>query len=195
MTNYLPEFGLCDSTADVLIEKGKYWDDKTTFLAYKITSGYDPNHYMSFDVNRGPEASGWTLFSSPGTFAVKAGKKTPQDSNGIFLVAEGGNVAITAMNGDIRLKARNIHIDASLNLRNTTEGVVNIKGEQKVSVHAPTIEVEAKKLLRVVSSGNFSLDVKNVTELFSGMSKASCNSSSVGTNLASFGATLNHLIG
>jgi len=195
MTNYLPEFGLCDSSADVIIERGKYWDDKTTFFAYKITSGYDPNHYMSFDVNRGPESSGWTLFNSPGTFAVKAGKKTPQDSNGIFLVAEGGNVAITAMNGDIRLKARNIHIDASLNLRNTTEGVVNIKGEQKVSVHAPTIEVEAKKLLRVVSSGNFSLDVKNVTELFSGMSKASCNSSSVGTNLASFGATLNHLIG
>jgi len=181
MTNYLPEFGLSDGTADVIIEKGKYWDDKTTFFSYKVTSGYDPNHYMSFDVNRGPEASGWTLFSSPGTFAVKAGKKTPQDSNGIFMVAEGGNVAITAMNGDIRLKARNIHIDASLNIRNTKEGVVHIKGEQKVSVHAPTIEVEAKKLLRVVSSGNFSLDIKNITEMNTGMCKAFSNSSAAST--------------
>lgn len=73
--NYYPEFCVDDATADVIIEKGRYWDDKTTFFSYKLTSGYDPNHYFSFDVNRGSESSGWTLFSTPGTFQVKAGKK------------------------------------------------------------------------------------------------------------------------
>lgn len=184
MTNYFPEFGVSDSTADVIIEKGRYWGDEKTLTTFKLTSGYDPLHYFTFEVNRGSENAGWTMFSTPATFQVKAGKKTPEKSAAINLFADNGDVNITCMNGDIRLKARNIHLDASLNLRNTTEGVVNIKGEQKVSVHAPTIEVEAKKLLRVVSSGGFCLDVKNIAELNAGMCKAFSNSSAAGNRLS-----------
>ena len=175
MANYHPEYCIDDSTSDVIIEKGKYWDDQTTFSAYKLTSGYDPLHYMSFDVNRG--GSGWTMFSTPGTFQVKAGAKTPEKSGAINLYADNGDINITCTNGDIRLKARNIHIESGHNVRNTVDGVVNIKGHQKVSIHGPTVEVEAKKLLRVVSAGNFALDIKNVSELSTGIAKAFCNSS------------------
>jgi len=178
MTNYLSEFGLGDSTADVIIERGRYWDNNTIFYAYKITSGYDPNHYMSFDVNRGPESSGWTLFSSPGTFQVKAGKKTPEKSCAINLFADNGDISITCMNGDIRLKARNIHIDSGLNVRNSVDGVVNIAGHQKVSIHAPTVDIEAKKILRLISSGDGVLKISNVMEMSMGMCKAFSNSSS-----------------
>lgn len=192
--NYHPEFCVDDSTSDVIIEKGRYWDDKTTFFSYKVTSGYDPNHYMVFDVNRGPEGSGWTMFSTPGTFQVKAGKKTPEKSGAINLFADNGDINITCTNGDIRLKARNIHIDSGHNVRNTVDGVVNIKGHQKVSVHAPTIEVEANKMLRVVSSGHFVLDVKNISELRSGMSKAFCNSSAASPLTAGTSARKNFVL-
>jgi hypothetical protein len=176
--NYYPEFCVDDATADVIIEKGRYWDDKTTFFSYKLTSGYDPNHYFSFDVNRGSESSGWTLFSTPGTFQVKAGKKTPEKSSAINLFADNGDISITCMNGDIRLKARNIHIDSGLNVRNSVDGVVNIAGHQKVSIHAPTIDIEAKKMLRLISSGDGVLKISNVMEMYMGMCKAFSNSSS-----------------
>jgi hypothetical protein len=176
--NYYPEFCIDDSTADVIIERGRYWDDKTTFFSYKLTSGYDPNHYFSFDVNRGPESSGWTLFNTPGTFQVKAGKKTPEKSSAINFFADNGDISITCMNGDIRLKARNIHIDSGLNVRNSVDGVVNIAGHQKVSIHAPTIDIEAKKMLRLISSGDGVLKISNVMEMYMGMCKAFSNSSS-----------------
>jgi len=176
--NYHSEFCVDDSTSDVIIEKGKYWDDKTTFFSYKVTSGYDPNHYMVFDVNRGPEGSGWTMFSTPGTFQIKAGKKTPEKSGAINLFADNGDINITCMNGDIRLKARNIHIDSGLNVRNTVDGVVNISGHQKVSIHAPTVDIEAKKMLRLISSGNGVLKISNVMEMRIGMCKAFSVSSS-----------------
>lgn len=176
--NYYPEFCIDDSTADVIIERGRYWDDKTTFFSYKLTSGYDPNHYFSFDVNRGPESSGWTLFNTPGTFQVKAGKKTPEKSSAINLFADNGDISITCMNGDIRLKARNIHIDSGLNVRNSVDGVVNIAGHQKVSIHAPTVDIEAKKMLRLISSGDGVLKISNVMEMCMGMCKAFSNSSS-----------------
>lgn len=176
--NYYPEFCVDDATADVIIEKGRYWDDKTTFFSHKLTSGYDPNHYFSFDVNRGSESSGWTLFSTPGTFQVKAGKKTPEKSSAINLFADNGDISITCMNGDIRLKARNIHIDSGLNVRNSVDGVVNIAGHQKVSIHAPTIDIEAKKMLRLISPGDGVLKISNVMEMYMGMCKAFSNSSS-----------------
>jgi len=176
--NYYPEFCVDDSTADVIIERGRYWDDKTTFFSYKLTSGYDPNHYFSFDVNRGSESSGWTLFNTPGTFQVKAGKKTPEKSSAINLFADNGDISITCMNGDIRLKARNIHIDSGLNVRNSVDGVVNIAGHQKVSIHAPTVDIEAKKMLRLISSGDGVLKISNVMEMCMGMCKAFSNSSS-----------------
>lgn len=174
---YKPEFCINDETADRIIESGRYWEDETTFSAYKITSAYDPDHYLSFDVNRGPEQSGWTLFSTPGTWQVKAGAKTPEGSNAVFMVAENGNVSITAMNGDIRLKARNIHIDASLNVTDNRNGIVHIKGSEKVSIHAPTVDVEAKRMLSLVSSGNSRLQISNVMEMGMGMCKAFTNSS------------------
>jgi len=176
--NYYPEFCVDDSTADVIIERGRYWDDKTTFFSYKLTSGYDPNHYFSFDVNRGSESSGWTLFNTPGTFQVKAGKKTPEKSSAINFFADNGDISITCMNGDIRLKARNIHIDSGLNVRNSVDGVVNIAGHQKVSIHAPTVDIEAKKMLRLISSGDGVLKISNVMEMCMGMCKAFSNSSS-----------------
>lgn len=176
---FKPEFCIHDETADRIIESGRYWEDETVFSAYKITSGYDPDHYLSFDVNRGPEESGWTMFSSPGTFQVKAGAKTKDNSGAINFFAENGDVNITCMNGDIRLKARNIHLDASLNVKDNRNGIVHIKGTEKVSIHAPTVEVEAKRMLRVLSSGNMVLDIKNVSEMNMGMCKAFSNSSSV----------------
>ena len=179
---YKSEFCINDGTPDRIIETGKYWDDKTTFFAYKLTSGYDPDHYLSFDVNRkyaGSQESGWTLFNTPGTFQVKAGIKTPDNSGAINFFAENGDVNITCLNGDIRLKARNIHLDASLNVKDNRNGIVHIKGSEKVSIHAPTVEVEAKRMLRVLSSGNMVLDIKNVSEMNIGMCKAFSNSSSV----------------
>jgi hypothetical protein len=178
MSNYLPEYSLSDSTADVIIERGRYWANETTFSTYKLTSGYDSNHYFSFDVNRGPEDSGWTLFSTPGTWECKAGAKTPQGSNAIFMVAENGNVAITVDNGDLLLKARNIHIEAGHNASDNANGSVHIKGTEKVSIHAPTVDIEAKRMLRLISSGNGVLSVSNVMEMGMGMCKAFSNSSS-----------------
>jgi len=180
MADYHSKYGGNDATADVIIEKGKYWDDQTTFFAYKHSSGYDPEHYMSFDVNRGPESSGWTLFSSPGTFAVKAGKKTPETSSGIFMIAENGDISITCENGSIRLLARDIHIQSGFNVRKVNEGNVHIKGGQKVSISAPNIEIESGKMMRLASSGNYALQVSGLAEMSAAMSKSFCSSSQGG---------------
>lgn len=180
MANYHPEFCVNDGTADVIIEKGKYWDDKVTFSPIKISSGYDPNHYISFDVNRGPEGVGWTMISTPGTFAVKSGTKTPENSNAVFMVAENGDIAITCENGSIRLKARDIHIESGHNVKKVNEGNVHIKGGQKVSIQSPTIEIESGKMLRLVSSGNYALQVSGLAEMSAAMSKSFCSSSKEG---------------
>jgi hypothetical protein len=58
------------------------------------------------------------------------------------------------------------------------DGVVNIAGHQKVSIHAPTIDIEAKKMLRLISSGDGVLKISNVMEMYMGMCKAFSNSSS-----------------
>lgn len=178
MTNYYPEWAQFDSNADRIIESGRYWADETVFSSYKLTSGYDPLHYFSFDVNRGPEGSGWTLFSTPGTWQCKAGSKTPDGSNAIFMVAENGNVSITVDNGDLKLKARNIHIEAGHNASDNANGSVHIKGTEKVSIHAPTVDIDAKRMLKLVSSGNSVLKIANVMEMGMGMCKAFSNSSS-----------------
>jgi hypothetical protein len=178
MADFDARFNISDSTPDVIIEKGRYWNDETIFSAFKLTSGYDPSHYLSFDVNRGPEASGWTLFSTPGTWQVKAGKKTPNNSCAIVMIGENGDIAITAENGDIRLKARNIHIDATHNVLDNQNGTVHIKGSEKVSIHAPTIDVDAKRMLKLISSGNGAFKITNILEMKMGMAKAFTNSSS-----------------
>lgn len=177
---YKPEFSVTDETADRIIESGRYWLDEEVFSSYKITSAYDPLHYFTFDVNRGSESSGWTMFSTPGTFQVKAGKKTPSSSGAINLFADNGDVNITCMNGDIRLKARNIHIEAGLNASDNRNGSVHITGSEKVSIHAPTVDLEAKRMLRLVSTGNAVLNVPNILEMGVGMCKAFSSSSSGG---------------
>jgi len=183
MTNYLSEFRLCDSTPDRIIESGRYWADEEVFSSFKLTSAYDPSHYFTFDVNRGSENAGWTMFSTPSTFQVKAGSKTPSSSGAINLFADNGDVNITCMNGDIRLKARNIHIEAGLNVTDNRNGSVHITGSEKVSIHAPTVDLEAKRMLRLVSAGNGVLNVPNIFEMGVGMCKAFSNSSSGGSLL------------
>lgn len=49
------------------------------------------------------------------------------------------------MNGDIRLKARNIHIDSGLNVRNSVDGVVNIAGHQKFLFMLQQLTLKQKK--------------------------------------------------
>lgn len=178
MADFDARFNISDSTPDVIIEKGRYWYDEVVFSAYKLSSGYDSSHYMSFDVNRGPEASGWTLFSTPGTWQVKSGSKTPDNSCSIVMIGENGDISITAENGDIRLKARNIHIDATHNVSDNRNGTVHIKGSEKVSIHAPTVDIDAKRMLKLVSSGNGAFKITNILEMQAGMSKAFSNSSS-----------------
>lgn len=178
MDNYHAEWAQFDSNADRIIESGRYWKDEKSFSVYKLTSAYDPLHYLTFDVNRGPEKSGWTISNTPGTWQCKAGAQTPVGSNAIFMVAENGNVAINVENGDLLLKARNIHIEAGYAAGGNSDGSVHIKGTEKVSIHAPTVDIESKRMLRLVSSGNSVLKVSNVMEMGVGMCKAFSNSSS-----------------
>jgi hypothetical protein len=179
MADFDARFNIGDSTPDVIIEKGRYWQDEAIFSAYKLTSGYDSSHYLSFDVNRGPEASGWTLCSTPGTWAIKSGAKTPDNSCSIVMIGENGDISITAENGVIRLKARNIHIDATHNVTDNRNGIVHIKGSEKVSIHAPTVDIDAKRMLKLVSSGNGEFKITNILEMKTGMAKAFTNSSAV----------------
>ena len=49
---------------------------------------------------------------------------------------------------------------------------MHIKGSEKVSIHAPTVDIDAKRMLKLVSSGNGEFKITNILEMKTGMAKA-----------------------
>lgn len=117
----------------------------------------DPLHYMTMD-NDGSR-KGWTINRCPGPYQVisatdHAGVMGTEndllpEGIGIFLMAEKGDIVISAPKGRIRLSALDIDIQA--NGHDNSRGTVNIDSNTSVSVKTPIFSVNADARIRLFS--------------------------------------------
>jgi hypothetical protein len=105
-------------------------------------------HYIHLDSTGARE--GWTLCRNPGVFEIKCGDKVSPDSTGIDIETLNGNINLTANNGRIILRAKDIDILAN--------------GEDLNRGH---IKLEANQDIKLKAGGAFDLTAENGYRLFS----------------------------
>lgn len=104
-------------------------------------------HYIHLD-STGVRA-GWTLMRNPGVFEIKCGDTVDPDSTAIDIEALNGNINLTANNGRIILRAKDIDILAN--------------GEDNTRGH---IKIEANQDIKCKAMGFFDLEANNGYRLY-----------------------------
>lgn len=133
-------------------------------LSASVTSGvtlqsFDSNHYISLDAI-GPRA-GWSLHSSPGPFQVLCASKTSSsepnnpDGIGLALIAEQGDIVISAKRGRVRISG--IDIDLRSQGYNTKNGAINLDANNSVNINAPRFNVDSEVGIKLNCTGAIEL--------------------------------------
>lgn len=163
-------------------------------LSSSVTSGvhlqaYDSTHYMSMDIDGSRQ--GWTLQRSPGPHHILCASKTSgsepgkTDGVGFAIIAENGDIIISAPKGRIRLSALDIDIRAEG--PNTKRGSINLDSNQSVNIKTPTLDVNADIGVRIFTKGSLTLSanttLKFISNFVEGLSSASSSTLSLANPL------------
>ena len=100
--------------------------------AFLIRSGYFYDHYIDFGATGDRSRAGGTICKSPGSFQVKAGSNCGIEDNAIFMMAENGDIHLSAPQGKVIIDAKNILLKASGD--GGGNGKVTIEGNEQVEI-------------------------------------------------------------
>lgn len=94
--------------------------------------GRNSIHYIHLDATG--NRAGWTLMRNPGVFEIKCGDTVNPESTAIDIEALNGNINLTANNGRIILRAKDIDILA--NGEDNSRGHIKIEANQDIKCKA-----------------------------------------------------------
>ena len=135
-------------------------NDKGSFQAGRVhkqgdvTAGpglYTPDgeHQLSLDVDGKRE--GWTVSTSPGAFQVECGSKMEEEENSVIITAVNGDISIKATNGKIRLQGTDIELVAMG--EGQTKGNIKLTSSENVIVESKKVLVTAKTMYKLCTPG------------------------------------------
>jgi len=104
-------------------------------------------HYVQME-NDGPR-KGWTLQRNPGVWEVKCADNVKDDEIGGYVQIENGDLVLKAPNGRIRLQA--VNIDLRADGYNQKNGVINIDGQNEVSIITNKFKVTSQNGISLFS--------------------------------------------
>ena len=148
-------------------------NDKGSFQAGRVhkqgdvTAGpglYTPDgeHQLSLDIDGKRE--GWTVSTSPGAFEVECGSKMEEAENSVIITAVNGDISIKATNGKIRLQGTDIELVAMG--EGQTKGNIKLTSSENVIVESKKVLVTAKTMYKIATPGTGQMVANGVLEMY-----------------------------
>ena len=149
-------------------------------FAYYVRTGDDGGrHFIRMrsngDVRQGQKGS--TNFHSPGSHTINCGQDirgAKNDDGGKVvnppaydLLAQNGDVSISAPHGTIRLSAQNIELIATAS--NGRNGVVKINANERIRIEAPDVEVTSSVSTKIVSANQVNVVGEGIMNVYGGL--------------------------
>ena len=122
----------------------------------------DGEHQLSLDVDGKRE--GWTVSTSPGAFQVECGSKMEEAENAVIITAVNGDVSIKATNGKIRLQGTDIELVAMG--EGQTKGNIKLTSSENVIVETKKVLVTAKTMYKIATPGTGQVVANGVLEMY-----------------------------
>ena len=105
----------------------------------------DGEHQLSLDIDG--KRQGWTVSTSPGAFEVECGSKMEEAENSVIITAVNGDISIKATNGKIRLQGTDIELVAMG--EGQTKGNIKLTSSENVIVESKKVLVTAKTMYKL----------------------------------------------
>jgi len=122
----------------------------------------DGEHQLSLDVDGKRE--GWTVSTSPGAFQVECGSKMEEAENSVIITAVNGDISIKATNGKIRLQGTDIELVAMG--EGQTKGNIKLNSSENVIVESKKVLVTAKTMYKIATPGTGQMVANGVLEMY-----------------------------
>ena len=122
----------------------------------------DGEHQLSLDIDGKRE--GWTVSTSPGAFEVECGSKMEEAENSVIITAVNGDVSIKATNGKIRLQGTDIELVAMG--EGQTKGNIKLTSSENVIVESKKVLVTAKTMYKIATPGTGQMVANGVLEMY-----------------------------
>ena len=122
----------------------------------------DGEHQLSLDVDGKRE--GWTVANSPGAFQVECGSKMEEAENSVIITAVNGDISIKATNGKIRLQGTDIELVAMG--EGQTKGNIKLTSSENVIVESKKVLVTAKTMYKIATPGTGQMVANGVLEMY-----------------------------
>ena len=122
----------------------------------------DGEHQLSLDIDGKRE--GWTVSTSPGAFQVECGSKMEEAENSVIITAVNGDISIKATNGKIRLQGTDIELVAMG--EGQTKGNIKLTSSENVIVESKKVLVTAKTMYKIATPGTGQLVANWVLDMY-----------------------------
>ena len=122
----------------------------------------DGEHQLSLDIDGKRE--GWTVSTSPGAFQVECGSKMEEAENSVIITAVNGDISIKATNGKIRLQGTDIELVAMG--EGQTKGNIKLNSSENVIVESKKVLVTAKTMYKIATPGTGQMVANGVLEMY-----------------------------
>lgn len=135
-----------------------------------LRSGHDYRQYITLDAKG--QRKGCITAYTPNTFQIKCGHDLKKGNIAFVIEAQHGDIIFNALDGDIRMQARNIDILAKQNANNNRQGVLTLEANEKVMVRSKNVEINGSSVVKFFSSGNCELVAKCSMDFSAGLFSA-----------------------
>lgn len=135
-----------------------------------LRSGHDYRQYITLDAKG--QRKGCITAYTPNTFQIKCAHDLKKGNVAFVIEAQHGDIIFNALDGDIRMQARNIDILAKQNANNNQQGVLTLEANEKVMVRSKNIELNGSSVVKFFSSGTCELVAKCSMDFSAGLFSA-----------------------
>ena len=132
-----------------------------------VTAGpglYTPDGELQLSLDVDGKREGWTISTSPGAFQVECGSKMEEAENAVIITAVNGDISIKATNGKIRLQGTDIELVAMG--EGQTKGNIKLTSSENVIVESKKVLVTAKTMYKIATPGTGQLVANGVLEMY-----------------------------
>ena len=132
-----------------------------------VTAGpglYTPDGEQQLSLDVDGRREGWTISTSPGAFQVECGSKMEEAENSVIITAVNGDISIKATNGKIRLQGTDIELVAMG--EGQTKGNIKLTSSENVIVESKKVLVTAKTMYKIATPGTGQLVANGVLEMY-----------------------------
>ena len=136
--------------------------------AFLIRSGYFYDHYIDFGATGDRSRAGGTICKSPGAFQVKAGSNCGVEDNAVFMMAENGDIHLSAPQGKVIIDAKNILLKASG--EGGGNGKITIEGNEQVEIKGSGdgVSINGTASVKINSGKEVDIIGKTLTNIYGG---------------------------